>query len=167
MALGALGQVVSAGVREAAPEYVQEKLLPGIWGIFYRGVPKLALARNPPGVCRGATHLCRESEGVPRILSSFVPQDRRFALGESKIRLRRNGGSRGLKRDRTDYPPLRGHDEAWPSEVAERCSGTLPGVLGVPPNPLFSIPQEWGIRRLTKPPMATEPSSPPGSGRTR
>ena len=36
-----------------------------------------------------------------------------------------------MKRDRTDYPPLRGHDEAWPSEVAERCSGTLPGVLGV------------------------------------
>ena len=78
---------------------MQQKLLPGIWGIFYRGVPKLALARNPPGVCRGATPLCLES--------------------------------RGLKRDCTDYPPLRGHDEAWPSEVAERCSGTLPGVLGV------------------------------------
>jgi len=91
----------------------------------------------------------------------------RVSLGFSLLLSPKSGGLRGLKRDRTDYPPLRGHDEAWPSEVAERCSGTLPGVLGVPPNPLFSIPQEWGIRRLTKPPMATEPSSPPGSGRTR
>ena len=28
----------------AASECVQQKLLPGIWGIFYRVVPKLALA---------------------------------------------------------------------------------------------------------------------------
>jgi hypothetical protein len=74
MALGVQGHVVPAGIGEAASEEVQKKLLPGIWGVYYRGVLILALARVPPGCAEGQ----RPFAGSLRVslgFSRFVPQE--------------------------------------------------------------------------------------------